>query len=277
MALSLNPSTRNKAVVSALFLTFIYFIFHQIAVLDYLTTMEYGFLVFPLVISFFMALGVFWVLNFSVKGERIITIIGFAVLNVFILSLFLEFLILTQGIVGQITTLLSSLIFVFGINYLIILTGNIHNVAHESDIPLGQAGRAASYIFSLIVLLIAFFILFSNDFTILLRLGAIFFVTFYFTYSLLWTLKINFDERLVSSLGIAFATMLFGLVLNLWPVPSIVASFIMVLVLYVSLGIALEMKEKISKYVWVEYGVLFMGIFLVLIAISSWGINGHLF
>ncbi|MCA9385638.1 hypothetical protein KC717_03245, partial [Candidatus Dojkabacteria bacterium] len=232
--------------------------------------------VFPITLALMMALAFLWVLNFSIKGERLITIVGFASFNVFILAIFFESIIFSQSILGQITTMVVSLVFVFILSYLIILTMNILNVSYHSDIPLGQAGRAASYLFSLLVLYVAFFVLFSNSILIFVRFLLVFTTILYFSYSLLWTLKVDFEIRFLSAFAIALAVTGFALVVNIWPVSSALLSFILAVILYVCLGVALEMKEKVSRYVWIEYGTLFIIIVFLLLLSTSWGINGHL-
>ena len=271
-----NLTTRNRAIITSLLLTLVFFLFHQIAVINFLSSIPFGIFVFPITLALMMALAFLWVLNFSIKGERLITIVGFASFNVFILAIFFESIIFSQSILGQITTMVVSLVFVFILSYLIILTMNILNVSYHSDIPLGQAGRAASYLFSLLVLYVAFFVLFSNSILIFVRFLLVFTTILYFSYSLLWTLKIDFEIRFLSAFAIALAVTGFALVVNIWPVSSALLSFILAVILYVCLGVALEMKEKVSRYVWIEYGTLFIIIVFLLLLSTSWGINGHL-
>ncbi|MBD3362125.1 hypothetical protein GF362_00210 [Candidatus Dojkabacteria bacterium] len=272
-----NISTRNRALILSTLLTGIYMIFHlQLSILEYLYQYDWGIFVLPGMISILMFLALFWVLNFSVKGERIITINIFASLSIFIIFLFFEFLYFTQTSLEQLTTTILSIILVFVVNYIVILTVNILNYSYIKQIPLGQAGRAASYIISLIVQYFAFFLMFSKDMNVFLRTLLIFLVVLFFAYSLLWNLAISFTKRAFSSLSIAIVVLLFSLVINLWPISTYLISLVLSIILYISLGIALEIREKVSRQVWIEYGVLLVLVFLILIIGSEWGINGPL-
>jgi hypothetical protein len=51
----------------------------------------------------------------------------------------------------------------------------------------------------------------------------------------------------------------------------------MSVLLYITLGVALEVREILKRFVWLEYGALFILIFLLLVVVSVWGINGPLF
>ncbi|KXK26599.1 MAG: hypothetical protein TR69_WS6001000605 [candidate division WS6 bacterium OLB20] len=55
---------------------------------------------------------------------------------------------------------------------------------------------------------------------------------------------------------------------------SAVSGLVLSLVLYICLGIALEIRDIISRWIWIEYLSLFVLIVLMLILVAEWGING---
>lgn len=270
-------STRNRAIMLSIFLTGLYFIFFsQTLFIEFIDGVFFGKFIFPAIIGMFMYLGIIWVLNFNIKGERHITVALFAASCIFIVSLFFEFLILNQTKLEQITTSVTSMVIVFVMNYVVILTMNILNYSYMNQIPLGQAGRAASYVLSLLIQYLAFFLLFSNRIEIALRFLFVFSISFYFTYSALWTLGMKLKDRVVSSAVIGAITLIFAIILNIWPISTYILCFVLSLILYVSLGVALEVKEVMGKYIWLEYGLLLAMVFFILSLVSDWGINGHL-
>src|SRR5690606_6713238 len=109
-------------------------------------------------------------------------------------------------------------IILFVFNYIIILTMNILNYSNINQIPLGQAGRAASYVLSLIIQYLGFFLLFSNSFNPILKGVLIFLLSFYFSYSSLWTINIILKNRITVSIAIGLTILLFGIVLSIWPI-----------------------------------------------------------
>lgn len=266
-------NTRNRAVILSIILTGVYFLFN--ATQD-VSSIIGGSFALPSILAMIMFIGIFWVLNMNVKGFRIFTIAFFAFVNVFIIQLFFEILIGNQTRFGQIQTSLLSMALVFGLNYIIILTVNILNYSYVRDIPLGQAGRASSYILSIFVEYLGFFMLFSVEIPVWLRLLLVTAIPFYIVYCILWTLKISIRENLLSTTAISLVVLTTAFILSLWPVSAGIVSLILCLILYITLGVALEMKEKMNKYIWVEYGFLISAIAILLIVTSEWGINGRL-
>jgi hypothetical protein len=142
------------------------------------------------------------------------------------------------------------------------------------SIPLGQAGKASQFVFSLIssYLLIAY--LFGGAFSLELRLLLIGSFSFYFAYSGIWALQVSAQQVWLSSGAIALVMVLLTGLLSVWPIPSIYATIVAVVFLYIMLNVALEMREYINRAVWLEYGVLLIFIVIILFTLGEWGING---
>jgi hypothetical protein len=64
------------------------------------------------------------------------------------------------------------------------------------------------------------------------------------------------------------------LILNLWPIDVFNFALFLVLVYYMCLGVALEIREIISRWIWYEYFAIFLVILILLLSTASWGING---
>jgi hypothetical protein len=67
------------------------------------------------------------------------------------------------------------------------------------------------------------------------------------------------------------------MVLSVWPLDSFYLALFMVLVYYMSLGVALEVREIIGRWIWYEYTAIFIVILLLMLTTASWGVNGTIF
>jgi hypothetical protein len=220
----------------------------------------------------------FWIAAFRINGERFITILGFPAIGVFVFSLFSRLII--SSVFGQLSDVVfilitSTLFSIF--SYILFITANILNVAHLEEIPLGQAGRAAYYVLNLIIAYLLFIIVVSNEIVILIKFPLIFAIAFLAVVSSLWTIKIPLVQRLLDGIAIGLMVTFTYFVLAIWPIDGSLISFIMSVLLYITLGVALEVREILKRFVWLEYGALFILIFLLLVVVSVWGINGPLF
>ncbi len=290
-------STRARAVTFSLFVTLGYVILHhqflnnlanEIYGISVVWINEFGFnfsdsfpgfievLLYPLIVSIGAFWGINWVMHWKIHGERYITIALFVSFSVFIIQVFLSSITQSEYSVLKFFQVLGQAIPLFVITYLIVLTANLINYSSYKEIPLGKAARASSYIFSLLTQYFAFFVIFSQNIFPLLKFILTFFIVLYFSYCLLWDLKIGRDKNILLSTAIAFSTLLFGLSLAWWPLSAEIISLLIVLVLYVLFGIALEIRQKVSKYIWIEYIFLFIMILIFLVMSSNWGINGDL-
>ncbi len=230
---------------------------------------------------FFLAamayLGTAWVLYFKVKGERLFTVLMFPAISIFAFSTFVELLMpsVVSGL-GQLSLIISSAVVIWVFIYIVLLTVNILNAAFIHDIPLGQAARAALFVLNLIISYVVAFLTFSNEIFLPIKVAIFFLIALSLTYIGLWSIKINLYQKLISSLTIGFIYALGGLILSLWPITAPYSSLVVTLVFYTCLGIALEVRDIISDWIWIEYTSLFVLILLLLGLVAEWGINGTL-
>lgn len=231
----------------------------------------------PIILSSIAYLLSLWVLHFKVSGERFVTILLFPAICVFAQILLWEILISgifsNYGLVGLIVLSAGSF---WVITYITLLTVNVLNVSYLREIPLGQAGRAAQFMLTLIIAYISFFLVFSNDIYLVFKEAFILFQTFLLVYIALWTIKMSKKQRIVAAMDISILIAFLAFVLSLWPINSTYIALVLILIFYICLGIALEIREIIDKWIWIEYISIFALIFISLFLMAEWGINGHL-
>ncbi|HRN86492.1 MAG TPA: hypothetical protein PKU78_03725 [Candidatus Dojkabacteria bacterium] len=270
-------NTRSRIMITTSLLTFLFLLVQQY---DFRTIWPINLSfdpIKPFILSFVAYVLCYWVLHFKVSGERYVTILLFPAITVFALSLLSEILI--AGILsefGQLGLVLLSAVLFWVFVYITFLTVNVLNVSYIREIPLGQAGRASQFILTMIIAYISFFLVFSNDIFLVFREVFILLETFLLVYITLWTIKISKRQRIIASLNIGVLIALLTFILSLWPINSTYIALVLILVFYVCLGIALEIREFISQFIWVEYVSLLVLIFVMLFLLAEWGINGHL-
>ena len=268
-------SIKNKVtIISAL--AMLYYLFsHQLWVIDLIAKSNLLFLS-PLILALLMIFGLLWILNTSSGILKYSLIIIYSAINILGFGLFFELLLLNQSRIGQISVTLFFSTIMFSIFYVHMLTANIINYSHIRDIPLVYAARASAYIVSLLSEYFIFFMVLSSELNVFIKIVFIFIVGFFHSYFLLDSIKQKFNYKVYSAFAISLLIMIVTIVLAIWPVSSEIKSIILTLVMYICIGISLEIKEKIKKSIWIEYIILIISIVLLLVFLSSWGINGHL-
>lgn len=229
------------------------------------------------VLSILLVFGTWWTLFFKRKGFSLIIIGAFPGMAVF------PFLLLIVSIItsifsglGQVAVSLISVVVYWVVAYLLILTANVLNGSVLFNIPLGQAGKAAQFIFSLVSCYFLIAVLFGAAFPIQSRVFFIGLFVFYFAYSTIWSLKVPVKQVWLSAISIAAIMMLSTLLLSIWPIASVYATLSLVVMLYVMLNVALEMREKVGETIWIEYIALMLLVAIILFTNSNWGINGSI-
>ena len=99
-------------------------------------------------------------------------------------------------------------------------------------------------------------------------------ISFLLMYIALWSIKLKISQRLIASANIALFILLAAAVLSIWPVTAPYIALVLSLILYINLGISLEIRDIISKWIMIEYISLFFLIVIMLILVAEWGING---
>lgn len=270
-------NSRRRIILLTSVLTLLYLVFQET---DFRTLLNIDLNfdpIKPVILAIGAYLGTYWALFFRVKGERFITILMYPAITVFAFSLFTELVIATVlNNFGQIGILALSTLAFWVFTYLTLLTVNILNAAYVAEIPLGQAARAAQFVLTLVTGYISYFLLFSNDFYVILRAIALFILNAALVFITLSAIKLRIRQRVVASLNIGLLLGFIGFVLSIWPVSPPYLALTLSLLLYICLGISLEIREFINRWVWIEYITLFFLIVFMLIFVAEWGINGVL-
>lgn len=231
--------------------------------------------IIPGVVALVQMLLVAWVVNFRLRGERLFTVLLFPAISQAIIITFLDVVLGTSSSqVDRFSTLFFSMFLLFIITYILTSNINILNLAVLQNIPLGQAGRAAHYVLTLVFSYFFFILLVSWDVSFLLKAVIVFAFIFTYTFVALWTISLAYSQRFISSLSIALLSLFAFIVLGIWPLESFYFALFMVLIYYMSLGVALEVREIVSRLIWYEYTALFLVMLFLLLTTASWGVNG---
>lgn len=201
-----------------------------------------------------------------------IVFLSFLVLFVSIINVFNNFLF---GVVASI--ILGILTFILA--YITILTANIMLGATFMKLPLEQAGKAVHFIISLVSVYLCLIFVYSQNINLIYKIAILVVFVFYFSLSGLSFLKESskFETSVYKSAGITLVIALTMLYLSIWPVNASYIMLTVALIYYISLNIALETRRIISKYIYIEYGVLIFASVSILIISAVWGVLGTLF
>jgi len=232
-------------------------------------------------LAIFMAIVTFlltnWVLFFKVSGKRLLTISSYPSIALAPISILSYSLILTidNGIYKNLFALAVSVGYIF-VSYLLVLTANILNGAKvHGQLPLEQAAKASQFIVGLISTYLILIFTFSSDSNLVVKFVLILGFVFYFTYSSLSAIKELEEGNILLRTGSVVLTMLVAmLAISVWPIESIYSILVIAIIYYIIFNVALEVRGKVGRSLWVEYGILIGLITLLLLTNSVWGING---
>lgn len=161
--------------------------------------------------------------------------------------------------------------------YLLVLTANVLNGAVLYQIPLGQAGKASQFVFSLVSTYLLLVLMFSTNLHPAIRVVIMSGFASFLTLSATWCLQTYaFKQIRLLSVSIGILIGLFTLLISIWPIAGVYGSVVVASVFYMSLNIALEVRELIKNALWIEYSIIVVAIVLALFLLGEWGINGSL-
>ena len=272
-----NLSTRTRIIIVSLLIAIIYFVSSNIEFGAIDISGKRVDLLKALVFAVITYLGALWSLFFKIRGERYFTLLLFPSLGVLLISLLGELIVITilSGL-GQAAVIASSTIFIGLYVYIVLLTVNILNKSYLENIPLALAARGALFILALIDAYLVFFMAFSNDLNILIRLFIVFITSSSLINICLWNVEYSFRSRMLVAGSVSLLLCFLAFVLSLWPLIPPYLALVMALFFYVFLNISMEIREIIGRWIWIEYITLFVLILLFLLLLPEWGINGPL-
>lgn len=218
-----------------------------------------------------------WVLFFKVSGKRLLTISAYPGIAL------IPLVILSSSLILTINSPVNKTIFAAGVSvllvfvsYLLILTANILNGAKvHGSLPLEQAAKASQFIVGLISTYLVLIYAFSSSLNLLLKIGMVLVFVFYFTYSALSSIKeLNEYNIILRTFSVVLTMLVAMLAISVWPIESIYTILVVAIIYYIIFNVALEIRNKVGRALWIEYGILIGLITLLLITNSVWGING---
>jgi len=165
------------------------------------------------------------------------------------------------------------------ISYFVLLTANILNTSVKVKIPLEQAAKASQFIFSLISTYLVLILFFGSNYNFIEKNLLILPFVAYLTFSSVLMVneeKNNFNKSISKTASITLTIFFAIFVFSIWPISYIYAILAIAVCFYILLSISLEVRNKLNKYVWIEYTTLICLITLLLLVNSFWGINGTL-
>lgn len=267
-------STRSRILIATILLPGVY-VAVSLALLLYPAEIPYQTLIAPITVGILQSMLTAWIVHFNLKGERMFAVLVFPALSLGILVGFLNRLITAVGseIDRYIGIFILSIILA-AVVYIISANINILNLAAQRPLPLAQAAKAAHYIATMIFSYFGFVLIVSSTIPILLKPLLAALMVFSYSYIALWTIRQEYRAGFLSSISMSLLLGFAYLVLSLWPLASFYMALFLVLMFYMSLGVALEIREMINKWVWYEYTAIFLVMILILLSTASWGVNG---
>lgn len=270
-------STKTRIIVNSLIISALFLIYNSVNVferINFSSSLLQQFL-FPTIVAIIGAGLTIWAVEFKLKSEAIFTVPVYVGISSFLFISFLQLVITSeQTQFQQISSGIVLSIVVYIVTYVLSSEINILNLATRRKIPLSQAAKAAHYVLTMLFSYLAFAQIVTISIPLLLKIMIIFIVVFSYSFIALWTIELEYNQRVFSALGIGLMSSFAYIVLALWPIDSFYFALFMTLVFYMNLGMALEIREIISQWIWYEYLLIFLTIIIILLATASWGING---
>lgn len=271
-------STRGRAFITTLITAggfFLSLFFLRLGEEESISSTQLAFTLTGAVATWFLTC---WTLFFKRKNKSLIWIGLFPSVALVPLALFAYNVL--PGFLANIEIISFSIVTtaVFALyTYLLVLTANVLNGAVLYQIPLGQAGKASQFVFTLVSTYLLLVLIFGSNLNPLIRVVVMAVFSGFLTFSATWCLQSYTGRQLrIISITIGLIIGLFTLLASIWPIAGVYASVIVASIFYMSLNIALEIREMIKNALWVEYSVIVGVIILALFLLGEWGINGSL-
>lgn len=237
-------------------------------------------IIFSLLVCIVLAILTTWVLFFKIDFLGILTISIFPSISLF------PFLIFSFTYLSSLNAFITKFIFSSGVvflggilAYFLILTSNILNGTRQKKLPLEQAAKAAHFIFSLISVYLSVIYVYAASYNIIAKIIIVSLFVMYFSFSACYFVADTKKtyRSLVKGLAITLTLAISILILSVWPIISTYTVLSVAIIYYVLLNIALETRQILSKYIYIEFLILLLLVFVILGTSASWGIIGPLF
>ena len=224
-----------------------------------------------------MYFGLYWVLEFEVVGFRLV--------YVFILPVLFDFMFVQRILSSEIRVfggveggeLIVAVLFAL-LNYVLILTANILNVASVRKIPLLQVAQTTSYFFSVFLSFLTFDMIQDMELSPIMDILIVGVVFYLIIHQLLWFVIEDRRVLLHSTIAIDLLVVLIYLVMSFWPIPYFLLNTFLSGVVYVLCGYVMHSaKRSLARNTELEYSLIMVILLLLVMLTSDWGSFGGLF
>ena len=224
-----------------------------------------------------MYFGLYWVLEFEVVGFRLVYI--------FVLPVLFDFMFVQRILSSEIRILGGVeggeliIAVLFGVlNYILILTANILNVASVRKIPLLQVAQTSSYFFTIFLSFLTFDMIQDLNLSPIMDILIVVVVFYLIIHQLLWFVIEDRNMLLHSTIAVDFLLVLIYLVMSFWPIPYFLLNIFLSGIMYVFCGYIMHSaKRSLTGGTELEYGFIMIVLLFLVMAASDWGSFGGLF
>lgn len=162
----------------------------------------------------------------------------------------------------------------FGLSfYLLLLSQNVFNVASIRTIPLYRVASTTSFLFSVFTAFILFNVSFALNFDFFLSGLITFIISFILALPIFWSIsmeKITIPDILYSIIT-ALIVGECAMALSFWPLAPTIWSLTLSTVLYITLGILVDMvRERLSRRIVWEYSAFGLIVLIISSLITTW-------
>lgn len=266
-------SLRSKALILTIAYTLAFGILQLVEIP--ITGIEDNSVLAALLLASFFLVGLYWVLDFRIKGIRYVTVLGYASFIVFVFSLFLELIVFqdTERISEKTLSVLILILFGTAIHFLI-LTMNILNVSYISKIPLAQAAKASNFLYTLFGSYFSFLLVLRSGAHEVIKISILTLTVLLLTLNIMWFKKESRRQLIGETSAVVLLMFTLSLLFSIWPLSAEVLAMFFTVIFYILLNLGLEERETTSLLMRIEYILLFLVAAILLLVYTSWGING---
>lgn len=158
--------------------------------------------------------------------------------------------------------------------YVLLLTINLLNGSRLRNVPLGQAAKAVQFVMILVASYLTYTFVVNSGFPVWFGGAVVFVYVAYTTFAAVSLLELKLTQKWAVTMLLALVMSIVFLIISVWPLNSIYTSLVLTVVHYLLLNFAVEMREKMTVYIWIEYGLLVSLAVFVMLANAEWGTQG---
>lgn len=212
--------------------------------------------------------GLYWVLEFSVIGLRLIFVF---ILPIIFTFLFIQRILGVSLGVGVGISLPLAVLFAVLV-YVLVLTANILNVASIKKIPLLQVAQTSLYFFTTITVFLMFDAVQSLEASTVLDTLIISVSLFVLIYQLFWFIFESRKDLLQATLVTDFLLVLAYFIISFFPIPYLLFNVVLSALFYIFIGLFMHsIKKSLVGNMVIEYILIIIALILLTVISFDWG------